>query len=285
MRRWLLVPLLLLLGAAPAEAAPYVAGGLTPGLGSPWRMTPQNPARFPPVPGPLGADGVALVTTPRSFGPNRQSVMSSLWVMPDVAHAGWADGRRVERQDTWYRVRMLFPSGSYVPTRGQWNWLVEWHDDNRTASFPGAYSIALGVYTDYRGRKGSPGRNPRLALRLMGGRARSPRVRTVELPPGSLLYDHWYDLTFHIVWSADRRVGRVEWWCDGRLELRTRFPTLYTLPSGLHSYNAFGVYNYRLRAPWRSEVRVADAAVGPDGPSVGFPGPQLVPLPALPLGL
>jgi hypothetical protein len=245
-------------------------------------MTPQNPARFPVVPGPLGADAVALVTTPSSFGPNRQSVMSSLWVEPDLAHAGWADGRRVESQDTWYRVRMLFPGGRYVPTRGQWNWVVEWHNDDRTASFPGAYSIALGVYTDYSGTKRAPGRNPRLALRLMGGRVRSPRVRTVEMPRDSLLYDHWYDLVFHIVWSADRRVGRVEWWCDGGLEMRTRFPTLYTLPRGLHSYNTFGVYNYRLRARWPSEVRVADTAIGPDATSVGFPGmiPALTPLSA-----
>jgi hypothetical protein len=255
--------------SATATAAPYLRGPIDNGSRSAWRMTPDDPSRFPLVAGPSGSDAVGLATTPFGTGPNSQSVMAARWVHPELAHAGWENGRRVEGQDTWYRVRMMFPSGRYVPTRGEWNWVVEWHNDDRTAAIPRAYSIALGVYTDFAGPEGSPGVNPRLAFRLMGGRAQAPSVRTVELPRGSLLLDHWYDLTFHIVWSADGKAGLAEWWCDGTRVASLRFPTLYTLPGGGHSYNNFGVYNYRLRSGWPSEVHVGEVAIGPDAPSVG----------------
>lgn len=264
---WLVLAILSV--PATASAAPYLSGPIDSTARSPWQMTPSDPSRFPSVPGPAGGDAVALLAGPFGFGPNADSVMAARWVMPDLAHAGWENGQPVARQETWYRVRMLFPSGRYLPTRGEWNWLAIWHDDDRTAAFRRAYSTALGVYTDFSGRPGSPGRNPRLALRLMGGKATSPSVRTVQLPLGSLLYDHWYDLTFHFVWSADAKVGLAEWWCDGALAARVRFPTLYTRPDGTHSYNTFGLYNYRLRSSWPSEVHVGGVAIGPDSPSVG----------------
>jgi hypothetical protein len=258
--------------SAPASK-PYLSGAIANGPRSRWQMTPDDASLFPAVPGPDGGGGVSLVSAPT--GPNPLSTLSSRWVMPGVAHAGWAKGRPVARQDTWYRVRMMFPSDRYVPTRGEWNWVVEWHNDDRTASYPGASSIAVGVYTDYTGGEGSPGQNPRLAFRLMGGDVRSPQAYTVEMPSGSLEYDHWYDLTFHIVWSPDPDVGLAEWWADGTPMTSKHFPTLYTRPDGSHSYNGFGIYNYRLQADWASEVHFGDVKVGPDVASVGGQSPQM----------
>jgi hypothetical protein len=257
--------------AASFGARPYLSGPVDNRPGSRWQRTPDDPSRFPAVQGSDAGPGVGLITAPAGFGPNESSLAAALSVMPDLAHAGWANGGRAEPQDTWYRVRMMFPRDRYLPTRGEWNWVVEWHNDDRTAAFPGAYSIALGVYTDYTGADGSPGVNPRLAFRLMGGDALSPQVRTIELPPGSLSYDHWYDLSFHMVWSADPTAGLAEWWCDGMKMASVRFPTLYALPDGTHSYNGFGLYNYRLRSDWTSEVDFGDVAIGPDAASVGAP--------------
>jgi hypothetical protein len=103
----------------------------------------------------------------------------------------------------------------------------------------------------------------------MGGNATSPQTYSVNLPPKSLRYNHWYDILFHLIWSPDPHVGLAEWWVDGAQKASVAFPTLYTLPDGSHSYNSFGLYNYRLHGPWRSEVRFDDVAVGPDRASVG----------------
>jgi hypothetical protein len=216
-----------------------------------------------------GYSGAAagLLTTSSSYGPNTSSQMSALWVSPDTAHAGWAGGR-VLGQDTWYHMRMKLPSNAYAPTTGQWNWLVEWHDDEHTAGY-GALSTAMGIYTDYPVVSGSVGQNPRLMLRLAGGSSSSPSYQTIELPSNSLRYDHWYDLVFHFVWHTDSRIGYAQWWVDGTKWADLHFPTLFANPDGTSSYNIFGLYNYHLAAPWTSEVDYDTVALGPSLTSVG----------------
>jgi hypothetical protein len=171
-------------------------------------------------------------------------------------------------QDTWYRVRMKLPSNAYAPTTGQWNWLVEWHDDAHTQGY-GANSTALGIFTDYPTVSGAVGQNPRLALRLAGGKSASPTYRAIELPSNSLQYDHWYDLVFHFVWHTDSNIGYVQWWVDGNKWADLHFPTLFVNPDGTQSYNLYGLYNYHLAAPWTSEVDYDSAAIGPSLSSVG----------------
>jgi hypothetical protein len=96
----------------------------------------------------------------------------------------------------------------------------------------------------------------------------APQSYTVKLPANSLRYNHWYDILFHFVWSPDPNAGLAEWWVNGKQRASVTFPTLYTLPDGTHSYNGFGLYNYRLHAAWKSEVDFDDVAVGPDRGSV-----------------
>jgi hypothetical protein len=198
--------------------------------------------------------------------------MTAAWFSTNynLAHAGWSNGP-VNGQDTWYRVRIRFPSGGlYQPTTGQWNWVMEWHDDNHTMSLnPGAMSISLGVYTDYPVVNNAVGKNPRLALRLAGGNASSPSTYTCQLPSNSLLYGHWYDALFHFVWSKSSTTGLAEWWLDGTQNCSVHFPTLYTNPDGTQSYNSFGLYNYRLKASWTSRIDYDNVTIGPSRTSVG----------------
>jgi hypothetical protein len=251
-----------------AGPPPYVMDGFEHGLGRPWYETPEGASDlFRLVRGYRSAKALALVVTPSSYGPVAGSEMTAVSFRSDIARAGWGTETPTH---TWYHVRVRFPGGRYKPTPGEWNWLVVWHNDSRTSSFPHANSIAMGVLTDYKqtSRVVKPGRRPRLFLRLLGGDVTAPQSYTVKLLPNSLRYDRWYDILFHFVWSPDPRIGLAEWWVNGRLRASVAFPTLYTLPDGSHSYNGFGLYNYRLHAPWTSEVDFDNVALGPDRASV-----------------
>jgi hypothetical protein len=190
--------------------------------------------------------------------------MTALWVGNGDSriHTGLGE-------DTWYRIRLRFPSGKYFPTTGQWNWLTEWHDDGHTTSYnSNAHSIAMGVYTDYPVVSGAVGTNPQLVLRLMGGNTMSPTTKT--LSAGSLAYDHWYEFLIHFVWSSNPSAGLVEWFSDSQLVASTSFPTLYQNPDGTFDHPGFGLYNYRLHDPMHtSEIDFDLAAVGPTRTSVG----------------
>jgi hypothetical protein len=251
-----------------AGPAPYVRDGFEHGLEKPWNQTPEGGSElFRLVRGYRSAKALALVVTPNSYGPNASSEMTAASLNSNLARAG----RGTEAStDTWYHVRVRFPRRRYRPTPGDWNWLVIWHNDGRTSSFRRAYSIAMGVLTDYAHTPEvlTPGRRPRLFLRLLGGNVTAPQSHTVTMRRNSLRYNHWYDIVFHFVWSPDPKIGLAEWWVDGKQKASVAFPTLYTLPDGSHSYNGFGLYNYRLHAPWTSEVDFDDVALGPDRASV-----------------
>jgi len=218
-----------------------------------------------------GAAGASLITSPLTTGPNDLSQASDLWVGASYAHAGWSasTNKPVTGQNTWYHVGMYLPSGSYAPTTGQWNWLAEWHDDNHTYAQPTSpVSMALGIYTDYPVVTGQVGLNPHLVLRLAGGQSSAPTYKDV-LVPGGILYNHWYSLTFHFIWSPSSSKGLVEWFLDGSRVLHQYFPTLFTNSDGTHSYNTFGLYNYHLTAPWTSIVDFNRIAIGGSRASVG----------------
>jgi hypothetical protein len=260
-------------GAAAAirsspDPQPYIRDDFEHGLGRPWNETPEGGSELLRlVRGYRSAKALALVVTANSYGPVAASEMTAVSFHADLAHAG----RGTETSaDTWYHVRARFPRGRYKPTPGDWNWLVVWHNDSRTSSFDHAHSIAMGVLTDYMqtSQVVTPGRRPRLFLRLLGGDVTAPQSYTVKLRPNSLRYNHWYDILFHFVWSPDPKIGLAEWWVDGKQKASVAFPTLYTLPDGSHSYNGFGLYNYRQHAPWRSEVDFDDVTLGPNRASV-----------------
>jgi hypothetical protein len=209
---------------------------------------------------------VGLKTTPSTWGPNINSQDTNIYLAPNDAHAGWSN-QRVLGQDTWYHVRVRFPA-DYQAVTGDWNYVVAWHDDSLTSSY-GAHSIAVGVWTDYPEIFGAYGQNPRLVLRPAGGSSTSPTYKAIQLPPNSLLRDHWYDLLFHFVWHTEASIGYYEWWVDGTRISGEHFPTLYTNPDGSSSYNSFDLLNYHWKNTWTSEVDFDEVAIGPSRASVG----------------
>jgi hypothetical protein len=214
---------------------------------------------------------VGLLDTATSYGPTGTE-QTAIWFSNNLnlAHAGYSNGP-VNGQDTWYRMRIRFPAGGlYQPTTGQLNWLTCWHDDSHTVSYnSSAFSICLGVYTDYPVVTNGVGKNPHLVLRLMGGNTMAPSTYTCQLPSNSLLYGHWYDQLFHINWNTSSTAGLAEWWVDGANACSVHFPTLYTNPDGSHSYNSFGLYHYRLKVSWNSRVDYDNVVIGPSRSSVG----------------
>jgi hypothetical protein len=246
-------------GGTTTSSGAYFADDFESGLGQ-WSEEGAS-SQFTLVSGWSG-QGALLTDSSSSSGPNSSSQMASLYLNPGAKAAASAGN------DTWYHVKVMFPS-DYQPTTGQWNWIVEWHDDTTTTNVCGlsCVSIGMGVYTDYPVTTGY-GQNPRLALRISGGTTTNIVQKTFEMPSNSLLRNHWYDLMFHIVWSANASVGRVEWWVDGQQQGSTYASTLYTLPDGSTSTNGFGLYNYRLSATWQASVGFDHVRIGPTQASV-----------------
>ena len=216
-----------------------------------------DPSQFGFTSGYTG-QGYGLTDFASSTGPNGSSQSSAIWFSSNASLARASQGN-----DSWYSLRLYFPS-TYQATTGQWNWLVEWHDDNTTMNACGsnAVSVALGVYTDYPVVSNAYGNNPRLAFRLAGGSCSAMQQQSIELPSNSLQRGHWYDLRFHIIWSTSSTTGLAEWWVDGVQYVSTHFPTLYTRPDGTASWNSFGLYNYRLDANWPVTVQYDRVRIG-----------------------
>ncbi|HLG90678.1 MAG TPA: heparin lyase I family protein, partial [Candidatus Saccharimonadales bacterium] len=211
-----------------------------------------------------GGKALTLTVTPTSSGPNASSELAAVYLGAQSAHSGY----QTTNEETWYRTGVRFPSGSYIPTTGEWNWLVEWHTDNKT-QVAGGNSTGMSVLTDYPVTT-SPGQNPRLRLRNTSGSPSNPTYNYFTLPSNSLLYSHWYDSVYHIIWSTNPNIGLIEWWLDGQQIASYRGATLYTNSDGTLSYNNFGLYNYRLHATWNSTVQFRKVIIGPSAASIGF---------------
>jgi hypothetical protein len=192
----------------------------------------------------------------------------------DIASLYFASGRQsgqhtANGESTWYRMRVRFPSGSYVPVVGDWNLHEEWHTQ-----------FGCGALNSFVGVRGSgsntsqPATSAQLVLALRGGSPLSgscPNASNDFRVPlnAPLQYDHWYDIVVHFVWKPSG--GSVQWYVDGQLAYQnTNFPTLLT-SGGQVDQPGFGVYNYRQRLfQGASEVDFDQTLIGPTASSVGF---------------
>jgi Polysaccharide lyase len=117
-----------------------------------------------------------------------------------------------EGAETWYRVRILLPSGSnpdypgtfhpLQPAPSGWNTFVSWHEYR-----VGGMSPSLGRSTWCRHRAGC------FQVKWVGGRGKTYWVDDEAEP---LRFDHWYDVLVHVKWSAYEDKGYAEVWVDGR---------------------------------------------------------------------
>jgi hypothetical protein len=116
----------------------YFADDFERGFGK-WNLWGQSSA-YTLVHGRAG-QGASITVGPSTTGPTSSgSELASLWLDWPSAYAGAG-------HDTWYAAKVRFPT-EYEPTSGQWNWFMEWHVDDATSLYPGAYSPGLGIFTD-----------------------------------------------------------------------------------------------------------------------------------------
>jgi hypothetical protein len=125
-----------------------------------------------------------------------------------------------EGQENWFAWSTMIAPGSRLE-KGGWNNLTSFHqkDNHNTCPAPDHFAVtnAHGMWF--------------LRLDSSGGRidfstCRSPSERSWSF--GRIRTGTWYDVVFHVKWSADPRVGFVEVWLNGRRVLpRTRAATLY----------------------------------------------------------
>jgi hypothetical protein len=253
----------------PAPSAAYFTDDLTAGLAQ-WSQEISTPQGGTPL-GTIttgaygGVNGAALTSLAEPFD-GATGQMESIYLPNTAARAAQFLGG-VEGQEAWFRFGVLFPAGTKFTT-GQWNLLTAWHDDAATSQTPGAVSTNYSVFTDYP-VAATPGLNPRLALRVYGGPVAANPVPVQVILPDVILYDHRYDYLTRIVWGTTATTGRFEWWLDGVQRYAASVPTLYKHTDGTLDRPTFGLYNYRLKAPWVATTWFSGVAIGPTRASVG----------------
>jgi hypothetical protein len=207
------------------------------------------------------------------------------------AHAGWIAGSGTgccdgngKHEETWYRFRLRFPGGGlFKPNPGAMS-IFQAHVDDKTAADAqthggNAYSNVLQVKTDGGGCNGvctTPGTNPRLVLRVIGGATSQADVYGAanatyfRMRSNSLRYDRWYDIVIHLVLGESTN-GYVQWWVDGHKFADAHVPTQYVRSDGTFSYGEnLEFMNYRQVASWDSAVDFDEFIIGRTAASVGF---------------
>jgi hypothetical protein len=206
--------------------------GLT--LAQNWPNIENADPALPPayVSSPDGAGGQAMVLTAQGASDGMPK-----WSRQDTAD--WNnfqhDPTRISQgADTWERFEVFFPKtqvGAYYPFKpvpGDWNWFYQWHYNN-TISVSGFHvEFAMGVHTD------SSAANPAIFVMVKGGNVAGCTSDTCAgittsftyLPPNSLLFDHWYDVVIHSIWSHGSD-GRQTIWLDSQQVIDKQQPTLY----------------------------------------------------------
>lgn len=182
-----------------------------------------------------------------------------------------------EGQETWEHVRLMFPSGRepYLAAPGDWNWLLQHHNDGNYKKFVTAHQIkweypelVWGMNARAKLPGGQPG--PELFMRVWGGNDLRQGTPTTVYAGAALQHDHWYDMLVHAVWSHDRQAGLVEWWLDGKLLYSQHVANLWQRPDGSIDHVNFEFSNYRIHANWNSTVYYSRVKIGPTKASVSF---------------
>jgi hypothetical protein len=169
-------------------------------------------------------------------------------------------------QSVWQHFSVRFRRG-FRATPGEWNYMVEWHNDDGYTKFPqvqNEYSNLSWMVRAYPRVTGPP----RIGMRIIGGQSTAPRTVRVNGP--ILRTGHWYDFLVQTVWSPDPDKGYVEWWLDGKRLYSHHVATLYTRPDGSVSVVEFYEINYRLHASWDSTIYYDGTRLGPTRASVRY---------------
>ena len=147
----------------------------------------------------------------------------------------------------WQHFSIRFPR-NFRSVSGDWNWITEWHNSDG-GELPNLCWTVLN-------RNGVE----RIAMRILGGNSRSPRRTWVKAPV--LQRNHWYDFLVRTTWSADPKVGAVQWWLDGKRLFSQHRATLYTRPDGSISSVYFMQDYYRAHASWTATILLDGTRLG-----------------------
>jgi hypothetical protein len=187
-----------------------------------------------------------------------------------------------QSKEWWASYEAYFPStnvisdsglslGHYIPMAGNWNWFVQFHNNNSTY-VPGAVEIAMGVFTN------SDRSSPRLFLDVKGGNADAPSTISFTRSPFTPMeYDHWYKIVFHFKFSHASD-GLTELWIDESKIMSLSAPNLFWKAStGVNDMLYPGEANYHsssLQSGVHNTLNVVNLhrqwIVGPTAASVGF---------------
>jgi hypothetical protein len=182
-----------------------------------------------------------------------------------------------EGQETWEHFQILFSSTgeSYKPAPGNWNWLVQHHNNPKYKSFIASGSIerelpelAWGVDTRHKLPNGSLA--DQLFMVIRGGDDLHPAAETRVYAGTPLDYDRWNDFLIHVFWSHDQQNGLVEWWLNGEPIYSQHIANLWLRPDGLLDHVNFEYSNYRHHADWPSTVYFSRVKIGESRNAVAF---------------
>lgn len=159
-------------------------------------------------------------------------------------------------EETWYRQRVMWPSGNAWCDGDEVNWTIEWHVDNSTQS-AGGNSPGLYVVGGYPLTSDGTTSPSGMILRWSAVTPSSPTNTYwpnsdaggayATKTPIAITPDQWYNMLFHVIWSKDAGTGLLEWWVDGVQQVSRNMVTLFTNAANFNSasYHTFGLYNYR----------------------------------------
>lgn len=181
-----------------------------------------------------------------------------------------------EGLEVWWLYQLFFPSQGggktggkpyYRPVNGDWNWLCQWH---HASSIVGSTNVefSLGMTTDST----TSSANPRFKVNCRGGLNTAITVKTWDQKSAGtviggsnrLIYDHWYTVLGHTLWTKGAGYQRL--WIDGTACYDFAMPTLLHTASQDDVPN-FECSNYRWMGQsggvnWSSSYFIRKARVG-----------------------
>lgn len=239
------------------------------------------------VPSPWGPKSCRVICSQRFGSPSSTGAITNLWVPGNYSNPWAQDGAK-----TWFHLGILFPDGTDSRYPGKiaispgdgvsspWHIFQEWHkNDGQNA--PGPTSTKTELASRALLHKTLGGKTNTKILwwyetdqvqnetNGVGGQSSGP----IGGNPIPIKFNHWYDILTYFEFSPDPTKGLVEWYVDGVLRGRGRWPTMPQRSDGVTPGLSYQAGMYRDNAVGGTHgdetVYLGLMAVGPTRASVG----------------
>lgn len=239
------------------------------------------------VSSPWGPKSCRVIVSQNFGSPSQTGAITNLWVPGGYSLPWMQVGAK-----TWFHLGVLFPDGTDSRYPGKiavspgdgvsspWHIFQEWHK-NDGAGAPGPTSTK----TELSGRA--------LLHKTLGGKT-SPKIlwwyETDQVQnetngvggsssgpiggnPIAIQFNHWYRILTYIEFSPDPNVGKIDWYVDGSLRGRGKWPTMPQRSDGVTPGLSWQAGMYRDNAVGGTHgdetVYLGLMAAGPSRASVG----------------